>query len=79
MRRWLAQGLRRVADWLDPAPDRGPLVTRARVLCDLEDAIRGPGFGEAKRHQVYARLLKDFPEVPKRAIARAIEDALDAR
>lgn len=33
--------------------------------------------GEAKRHQVYARMIKRFPEAPKRDIAKAIEFAMD--
>ncbi len=32
--------------------------------------------GESKRHQVYAKLIKEFPEVPKRKVGLAIELAL---
>ena len=34
--------------------------------------------GEAKRHQVYARLIKEFPDVARRQLSRTIEEALDA-
>ena len=50
-----------------------PFVTRA---ADLTTTVN-PGFGgEAKRHQVYARLIKDFPDAPKRDLSMAIELAL---
>jgi hypothetical protein len=34
------------------------------------------GMGEAKRHQTYARLLKEYPTRSRREIARAIEAAV---
>jgi len=40
---------------------------------DQQEAEQGPGTGENKRHQVYARLLKEFPTLPRRAAALAIE------
>ena len=35
--------------------------------------------GEAKRHQVYARLIKAFPETPKYVLGLAIELAVHRR
>lgn len=32
-----------------------------------------PQSGEFKRHQVYARLIKEFPEIPKKDLGLAIE------
>ena len=32
--------------------------------------------GEAKRHTVYAQLIKDYPDIAKRELALAIEIAL---
>ena len=77
MRVWVARQLRRVATWLDPGPDQD-LLSRARVLTQAADASFPSGYGEAKRHQVYSRLMKEFPEHSKRALSRAIEGALDA-
>ena len=50
------------------------VVERARVLAAEVDL---PGFsGEYKRHQVLAKLIKEYPGEPKRALAMAIELAL---
>ena len=48
------------------------LVERVRVLAGEQDLIPDRS-GESKRHQVYARLIKDFPTLPKRMLALAIE------
>ena len=54
---------------LDPA-----LRARIEALTALQEI---PGLsGEAKRHQVYARLIKDFPRMTRREISLAIEVAL---
>ena len=51
-----------------------PVFDRAGVLArDADTTLSG---GEAKRHQVYAKLIKDFPIVNKRELALAIELAL---
>lgn len=51
-----------------------PVLTRALTLTrDADTTLTG---GEAKRHHVYARLIKDFPMIPKRELALAIELAL---
>lgn len=79
----LARWLRRLADRLDPpvpvvpedVPD-SPYLSAARLLTEAVEARHGKGFGEAKRHQVYAALIKQFPDASKRALSRAIEDAL---
>ena len=51
-----------------------PVFDRAGELA--EDADTTLSGGEAKRHQVYAKLIKDFPIVSKRELALAIELAL---
>lgn len=81
MKRWL----RRFAQWLLhrlggtvcsgghwPALPEA-LVLRARRL--VSDQEGQPSSGESKRHQVYARLLKEFPMAAKREAALAIEQA----
>jgi hypothetical protein len=51
-----------------------PVLDRAtHLIGDAETHSMG---GEAKRHAVYARLIKDFPTVNKRELALAIELAL---
>ena len=81
MRLWLAQKLRRIADWLDPQP--AAALTHVPALLDLarrlvrEQDDRWPDrSGEAKRHQVLAQLIDAFPATSKRLLSRAIEDAL---
>ena len=51
-----------------------PVLTRAATL--IRDADTTLSGGEAKRHTVYARLIKDFPGTSKRELALAIELAL---
>ncbi len=51
-----------------------PVLDRARELTqDADTTLSG---GEAKRHAVYAKLIKDFPLTLKRELALAIELAL---
>ena len=52
------------------------LLTRARVLVTEQDREWPDRSGEAKRHQVMARLHKEFSGVSLRALSRVIEDAL---
>lgn len=78
----IAALLRRLADALDPptpvmVPELPNLfLDRVRALIARWDATLGPGFGEAKRHQVYAQLLKEYPDTRKRDLAFAIEQVL---
>ena len=77
MAKRLARLFRRVAEWLDPHYNPA-LLSRARELTKLaEETHVGSGFGEARRHQVYARLIKEFPSWSRRAISLVIEAALD--
>lgn len=58
-----------------PATDDA-VLTRARLLT-LEQDMRWPDrSGEAKRHQVYAALVKEYPDLSRRRLSRAIEEAL---
>jgi hypothetical protein len=53
------------------------LLARAEVLCFEQEATSSPGTsGEYKRHNVYARLIKEFPAISKREISKAIEQGL---
>ena len=80
MAKRLATWLRQLANWIDPyrvpavTADDDPVAAAADQLCyDLADL---PQSGEYKRHQVYAKLIKQFPAVPKRDLALAIELAV---
>lgn len=59
-----------------PAPD--PLDRRAADLVARAERLAGTS-GEYRRHWVYARLVKAFPDRPKRDAGMAIERALAAR
>lgn len=82
MRISLASLLRRLADYLDPpviapvvyTPD--PFRDIAAALIAEAEARFGAGFGDAKRRDVYAALIKRFPEARKRDLAYAIEQVL---
>lgn len=52
------------------------VLQRAVSLTQLYERQYGAGFGEAKRHQVYARLMKEFPTIKRRTLSVAIERAL---
>lgn len=76
--------IERLIQWIDPPeeppielPDLDPLDRMAGEL--VAEAMTRDGSGEAKRHWVYARLLKAFPHRPKRDAGLAIELALQAR
>ena len=47
------------------------IMTHTRELCDSYTDLAVSG--EYKRHQVYARLLKKFPDANKRTLGLAIE------
>lgn len=74
--KWLEQLLL----WLNPpAPPAPPsplqIAAEAAVLRVEANSAVGTS-GEYKRHQVYAKLLKKFPDLPKRDIGLAIELAV---
>ena len=46
-------------------------VPAAKLLC--AEFANWDASGEAKRHQVYSRLIKQFPEARKKDLALAIE------
>lgn len=81
----LAQWLRRLADYLDP-PVIAPVVYEPDPFRDITTALIaeaeqrfGAGFGDAKRRDVYAALMKRFPDAKKRDLAFAIEQVLQTR
>ena len=51
-------------------------TTMQRVHELVDAQVHREASGEAKRHGVYAQLIKDFPAIPHRNIAMAIEIAL---
>lgn len=68
---WLA---RLIAWWRSPSSTQ--VAMRRTVVQLVSIAERLDGGGEYKRHQVYARLLKLYPEESKRLLAWLIEDVL---
>jgi hypothetical protein len=82
-----ARWLRSLANWSDPPVMRppGPFVILTvprdallrRAVALTREFATWDASGEAKRHQVYAQLQKEFPTRPHREIALAIEAALD--
>ena len=77
MRHGLIQVCLRCAIWLGwtpPAPApllADDLAVAARAAVIAAEAL--PAGGEYKRHQVYAQLLKRFPQLPHWEVAFAIE------
>lgn len=56
----------------------GPVLTVAKAL--VEEAGKATDVsGEWRRHQVYAAMIKIFPDMPKRVIGLAIEVVINAR
>lgn len=53
-----------------------PFVDRAAELCVWQETNWPDRSGESKRHQVLARLIKDFPDGALRDLAMAIELAV---
>lgn len=72
--------LRSLAAWLEGGEclilyvPKDALYMRAVVLCAEAESYGTAG--EQRRHQVYARLLKEFPTRSKRTVALAIEAGL---
>lgn len=57
-----------------PLPEvKAALLMRAKELTDGAEHTFPAGFGEARRHDVLARLRKEFPCCPQRHAALAIE------
>lgn len=70
----IARWLRWLADWLD-SPSNVLLDRTRQLVCEAE--MNYPvTYGEAKRHAVYSRLLKEFPEIPRRQIGGVIEQVV---
>ena len=84
IQRWLVAfglWLARLGGWIAPPCTRAhldvPPTLAGRIMeLALEQHASPTSSGEAKRHQVYARLLKDFPNMPHRQVALAIEVVL---
>jgi hypothetical protein len=77
MRTWLIRLLLWLVAKLEPEDAVSPLLARARSLTALWEArTTGKGFGEMKRHNCLAQLIKEYPTVSKRELSRVIEEAL---
>jgi hypothetical protein len=74
--RWLLTQLEPAKVVLETVGVLDPVLARA-VALTLEQDQRWPErSGEAKRHQVWSQLRKEFADASGKAISRAIEDAL---
>lgn len=77
LRQWLIRALLWLVAKIEPTESVSPLLARARALAALwEVRTTGKGFGEMKRHNVLAQLVKEYPTVAKRELSRVIEEAL---
>ena len=59
---------------LESPKDLPPYLERAAVLVAAIDRVEQGG--EWKRHQVYARLIKEFPQISRKDLGLAIEIAV---
>jgi len=83
---WLKKLINRIGLWLVHCteeiielnlPILAPVEIRAKELCLEQDSISVPGTsGEYKRHNVFSRLIKEFPQISKREISLVIEKGL---
>ena len=75
MRRYLIEWL---GGTLTPRVRPAVLAAAKRLVAKEEAALPDSGYGENKRHRVYAQLIKDFEgtEVSRRELSLAIEEAL---
>lgn len=82
MRIWLAQQLRRLADWLAPLDGvrlvvpRDALYEHAVAIVAWVDRTQETASWQNKWHQASGTLTKAFPDRSPRDISRAIEAAL---
>lgn len=84
MRKTISTLLRTLADWLY-TPTASYPVLPTDIPAELKRAIQlvseaetlTDTSGEYKRHVVYARLIKEFPQVSKRFLSMQIEKALE--
>lgn len=79
MRKWLAHVLQRVVEWL--MPPISPVIPVFSLLDrDAAQLVKQMAHldvsGEYKRHQVYAALIKAFPQIRHRDLGLAIEKAV---
>lgn len=72
-RRFIAIQLRKLANFID-YQIIDTFTNRASSLIMMADKLKSSG--EYKRHHVYSRLIKEFPQIPKRQIALEIEKIL---
>lgn len=74
---WIIWMLKRLLGWFEPpVPDTNPVRVRARELVREAEALPGEPAGEWKRRYVYARLVKEFRDRPRREAGMAIELAV---
>lgn len=64
-------------DWhVNFSDEEKAALDRAKGLCTYHDDASAKFSGEFRRHQVYARLIKDFPGVKKHRLGLLIEIAM---
>lgn len=89
-RQWVLSGLRQWVAWIDPPPPPPPVTPVVTLTVKRDDLLMRAielviaaekiwVGGEARRHQVLARLMKEFPGQSKRSLALAIEAAVSEK
>ena len=80
LRQRVSLWLHRLANWIWTPPPRtveNPVLARALVLVESVHQCADPAAsGEYKRHTVYARLLKEFPDTRRRDVSLLLEAAV---
>lgn len=93
LKRQFAQMLRPMVEQWDPPPEIPPPTVFTQEAMEPDPLYRAalagvvwaetvypePGRGEWRHHQVFARLLKLFPDRPRWQITGAIQRAVEAR
>lgn len=71
---FLVKLLRSIIKWIEPETN-DLFLARVRLLVKAYESAGVSG--EYKRHQVYARLIKDFPDMEHKYIGLKIEEVIN--
>lgn len=74
--RSLANFFLKVAEWLDPPPPLDAFTKTALPLVEAAERMAEGTSGDYKRHVVYGRFVKLFPNETKHLLGLAVELAL---
>lgn len=78
MRDWLIACCEWLLIWLrrPPVPDADAVQREARQFVQWAEGFAPGTSGEYKRHAVYAKMIRAFPDTRRRDLALAIEQAV---